>query len=375
MKRHREDECMTRAVSKTADNIAATSQSHDRSAAHASSITGVGAATTQSTPSFVRVFEHVEGNWPSHIRINVGQEGGLPVAVGKIAHAAIQDIQAKLESHRGHAHQHESNDTASYAVPLQIVQETLPHISLSKPFVLRQHYIDAFVGALQRSLSCRISKHERHTVDLQPAYNVLANDTETRAFVCIPITDRADILKRLLVAVDEVLTEFKQPTYYEDPKFHVSVASMRINDLATDLPSELLLAKHESISVIPSVTSTSASVSTSSGVSVRDEGSYNTGGEEDDIDNDDDDSDDDFRKHVVFISADEDDFGDDDCGRSIVNEYSGGCPSSTTVAANPHVFRSHAEKGVRLPLSHIECKVGNRNFLYDMFSQEIKEVK
>ena len=51
------------------------------------------------------------------------------------------------------------------------------------------------------------------------------NEQSTRSFVCLPVADREGGLQKLVDASDEVLRQFRQPTYYDKPIFHVSIAS------------------------------------------------------------------------------------------------------------------------------------------------------
>lgn len=70
------------------------------------------------------------------------------------------------------------------------------------------------------------------TVGLEGAreggFGLLVNDEKTRSFLTVGVGVGCDErLRRLVASVDAVLERYRQPTYYADPKFHVSVASLR----------------------------------------------------------------------------------------------------------------------------------------------------
>ena len=75
---------------------------------------------------FFRNFEHVDGNWPSFISVNL-QHRSLSVR-----HTAVRKHLQKYNH--------------------EIVVEKHPHISLSMPFVLRSHQIEPFLQKLGNSM-------------------------------------------------------------------------------------------------------------------------------------------------------------------------------------------------------------------------------
>lgn len=130
------------------------------------------------------------------------------------------------------------------------------HLSLSRTAYLRSHHIDPFVADLRKSLAWatrwawvgwwmdgrvdgrgrewrhNIHRTSRHThsftVGLDPAFGLLVNDERTRSFLTVGLGHGCEErLRRLVSSVDEILTKYKQQTYYADPRFHVSVASLR----------------------------------------------------------------------------------------------------------------------------------------------------
>lgn len=78
----------------------------------------------------------------------------------------------------------------------------------------------------------RAHTHTRNsfTVGLEGAggFGLLVNDEKTRSFLTVGVgAGCGERLRRLVASVDAVLARYRQPTYYVDPKFHVSVASLQ----------------------------------------------------------------------------------------------------------------------------------------------------
>ena len=104
------------------------------------------------------------------------------------------------------------------------------HISLSRPFYLQEQSIESFVDHLTKALSIFAPIPITFSPN-QP--QVLVNDELTRTFLTIPALSSAqqqqqqssDIIK-LIRAIDVVMERFGQPTYYDHPRIHVSIASV-----------------------------------------------------------------------------------------------------------------------------------------------------
>mmetsp|Transcript_5595 Transcript_5595/g.11818 ORF Transcript_5595/g.11818 Transcript_5595/m.11818 type:complete len:395 (-) Transcript_5595:151-1335(-) len=118
----------------------------------------------------------------------------------------------------------EGNRDDSSSIPL--------HISLSRPFYLQEQSIASFVDHLTKALS--IFAPIPITFNPNQPPQVLVNDERTRTFLTIPALSSvhqqqqqksSDIIK-LIRAVDAVMERFGQPTYYDHPRIHVSIASV-----------------------------------------------------------------------------------------------------------------------------------------------------
>jgi len=61
-------------------------------------------------------------------------------------------------------------------------------------------------------------------VELSPF--LFSNDNNTRHFVCLPLRQEHELdVNKLVHAADATLKCFQQPCYYDDPYFHISIAS------------------------------------------------------------------------------------------------------------------------------------------------------
>jgi len=91
---------------------------------------------------FKRNFEHVDGNWASHVYLPVKANTKLK----HVIHSATSSIKNEL-----------SNLYMPMPSPLPLplpllVTDSEHHISLSKVFILRAHQIESFVAKLSKSV-------------------------------------------------------------------------------------------------------------------------------------------------------------------------------------------------------------------------------
>lgn len=98
-----------------------------------------------------------------------------------------------------------------------------PHISLSKTFILKFHWIDNFIRSLIEFIG-QLPKKSSFELKLSPELRFYTNEDKTRSFVCILCNPCCDShLQNLTSKVDSCLKEYKLPVYYTDPSFHVSI--------------------------------------------------------------------------------------------------------------------------------------------------------
>ena len=93
------------------------------------------------------------------------------------------------------------------------------HLSLSRPLQLYTSQRDGF----RQAVTGAVRKQPPSTLSFAVLAN-LTNDDNTRHFLSVEIGYGHAELLSLVRSIDAVLTEFKLPVYYEEARFHVSVA-------------------------------------------------------------------------------------------------------------------------------------------------------
>jgi len=114
-------------------------------------------------------------------------------------------------------HANNNNTTEDY-VTLRTMKDEQHHISLSKTFPLRFLHIDSFIDLLKTTLEYKTS----FEIDMCD-YEYFINEEKTRSFIALKIYRGWDQICDLISSTDTVLKQFKQPTFYKDPKPHITV--------------------------------------------------------------------------------------------------------------------------------------------------------
>mmetsp|Transcript_33743 Transcript_33743/g.84678 ORF Transcript_33743/g.84678 Transcript_33743/m.84678 type:complete len:273 (-) Transcript_33743:565-1383(-) len=148
----------------------------------------------------VRMFDHVEGNFPTLVYLTLSPE---------VQESLAASVQSLAASWTGPGELH---PVATAPVGL--------HVSVSRTFpVCGRHNIAPLVRCLRENLAsvpsftCMLS-------DLQ----VFFNEGRTRAFLGQCVRQGLPSVLRVIAAVDAALTRFGHPVYYEHPRPHVSLA-------------------------------------------------------------------------------------------------------------------------------------------------------
>ena len=95
-----------------------------------------------------------------------------------------------------------------------------PHLSLTKTFILKYHWIDNFFSSVKEKLKGK----SKSFLLLSSEIVFFSNEEKTRFFACIAVDESChDTVAAVVKDVDSCLNEFNLPTYYEEPSFHVSV--------------------------------------------------------------------------------------------------------------------------------------------------------
>ncbi|TMW68822.1 hypothetical protein Poli38472_006290 [Pythium oligandrum] len=170
-----------------------------------------------SSVRWTRAFPHVEGNWPSHVKINVPLTPELQTHCQRVITATQRFVGDEVE-----------------LIPMASEEEEL-HMSLSRPFVLTYEQIEPFVEALRAALKWR----RRFALTVEEP-TVLVNDERTRSFLALQLDAGKQEFVKTVRCVDQCMQDFQLPTYYEDPIPHVSIASALGDTLADKLPQAQL---------------------------------------------------------------------------------------------------------------------------------------
>lgn len=154
----------------------------------------------------VRTFAHERGNWASYVYIPFDDDSWCR----ELSDSLVKCLRL-------------TND-------FQMVDHF--HISLSRTFVMRHHWIDPMVESLRLELAA----YPGTLVDFS-SVETYTNDEKTRTFVGIKVCSGSDMLRRYMSAIDRSLDEFKLPKYYENPSFHLSVAWC-VGDVKAKIPKD-----------------------------------------------------------------------------------------------------------------------------------------
>jgi hypothetical protein len=157
----------------------------------------------------VRSFPHVVGNYPGFVYLPMSRIEGLEAAAvraTKIA-AAVLNQNWKLGCSRG-------NQPLLHRITVQNL-----HLSLSRTFALRYAQIKPVVELLRKHLNaCPCFDAAVSGVDLY------SNDDKTRSFVGLSLSLGSTRMQTLTRAVNHALASFSLEPFYEEMRFHVSVA-------------------------------------------------------------------------------------------------------------------------------------------------------
>lgn len=161
-----------------------------------------------------RSIPHVEGNWATHVFIDCKYiYSGIIEAVNK----RILIILGPLKTERL---QDAISMLADEFSDVHLIDSV--HVSCSKTFILRFHWIDSFFSSLRD----QFKKSSPFQLQFSSDVLYLANEDKTRHFACIMVSEWChQTLSSVVEMVDKCLQELSPelPTYYRDKKFHISL--------------------------------------------------------------------------------------------------------------------------------------------------------
>ena len=138
-----------------------------------------------------RSFQHLRGNWVSHIYIQLSQV--------EVLEKVTKDILDKL-------------------IELQFESLKEFHLSLSRTLPVPYHWIQPLINSLKS-----LSDTTNPFIITFNGLKLLPNDDKTRHFVT-SLVDRGIVnLSSLVGKIDTILSEYKLPIFYFPPSFHTSL--------------------------------------------------------------------------------------------------------------------------------------------------------
>lgn len=139
-----------------------------------------------------RSFPHKRGNWASYIYISYPEEENLTTLISRfIAECPVSDL-------------HVCDDF---------------HISLSRTVTLMYHLITPFTKLLQNAVDSIVS------FDLGfESVKIYCNEEKSRTFVSLAVDHFSNkSLLKIVDNVDDILADYKLPTFYDNPSLHMSI--------------------------------------------------------------------------------------------------------------------------------------------------------
>jgi hypothetical protein len=214
-------------------------------------------AASSSHDGRVRSFEHVEGNWATHIFVP------LKLTNAEEFHRATQVELDRLAEEATPWHRFTQSPSDSVA---PISASSCLHISLSRTVVLRTETIKPFVVELQSAITEVLKRTPSRAGDASLRLNFRGvkeyhNDERTRRFAAMMVQMNADgdsagdtidasnaasssiasapaLLLRLIQSIDRVLCSWGQPMYYDPPELHASFAWRLASAAAASTPEQ-----------------------------------------------------------------------------------------------------------------------------------------
>ncbi|CAG8605849.1 14073_t:CDS:2 [Cetraspora pellucida] len=158
-----------------------------------------------------RAKPHVEGNWATHVYMEV------------VIPEDFKSLLRKMKSCAQNAARETSfkffeNDMISSVDSQKIVNDSKLHISLSRPLFLKYFQIEKFWENLRKGFENK----KRFSLSFSEISH-FTNDDKTRSFLALEVGGGVNELKILLEHVNKVAKDFRQNEFYENPRFHASV--------------------------------------------------------------------------------------------------------------------------------------------------------
>jgi len=161
----------------------------------------------------VRSFPHVPGNYALHVYVPVTLTASTQTKLAPY-------LQKAVSLFPGLKTMEDDDPSASVKSKQGIKLATEFHISLGRTVPIRIHQVDTMVHMLRR----KFEGQKRFWVEFS-SWEVFVNDDRTRSFLSIEVvaTGYSEIKKQVSL-VDDVYRLHSLPTFYANPRPHISLA-------------------------------------------------------------------------------------------------------------------------------------------------------
>ncbi|CAB4413197.1 unnamed protein product [Rhizophagus irregularis] len=151
----------------------------------------------------IRSKPHVEGDWATHVYVDVTLTEEADHIINKIEELAKEVVNKDGIKIISCIEGHQDNNSLNELDPNGHCEETKLHISLSKPLFLKYHQIEHFWNKLRNGFL----NWKRFSL----------------SFLALEVGKGSNELKSMVDHVNKVAEDFRQNPFYENPRFHASI--------------------------------------------------------------------------------------------------------------------------------------------------------
>ncbi|KAF8893690.1 hypothetical protein CPB84DRAFT_1710871 [Gymnopilus junonius] len=167
----------------------------------------------------IRSTPHVEGQFAAHVYVSLNLGRHSPMSrLYKVVQAVLRDAKEEIPALRDIWMAKNENAKTGEDVTGEEPKKEL-HISLSRPIFLRAHQREDLKRAVRN-----IAKGSKSFIASFATFSELVNDEKSRTFLTLEIGAGYHELRSLVNALTPALEAIRQQTYYEQPRFHASIA-------------------------------------------------------------------------------------------------------------------------------------------------------
>ncbi|CAG8446750.1 5454_t:CDS:2 [Funneliformis mosseae] len=166
----------------------------------------------------IRTSPHVEGNWATHVYLEVVLTEEMDLIIKKIKKLTQEVVNEDGVKIFSCIEKHNVNDDVDELDDNDYFEETKLHISLSRPLLLKYHHIENFWTKIKKGFLNR----KRFSLSFANIAG-FSNDDDTRSFMALEVGKGSSELKSMVNIVNKVAKDFQQKPFYENPRFHASI--------------------------------------------------------------------------------------------------------------------------------------------------------